>query len=63
MEESNTQNAIRLTDWLVLAFVVVVMGLLITDLGTNVMDILNRSRESVRSNSVPADVWLPDTHL
>jgi len=42
---------------------VVLMGLLITDLGTNVMDILNRSRESVRSNSVPADVWLPDTHL
>ncbi len=53
MEESNTQHAIRLTDWLLLAFVVVVMGLLITDLGTNVMDILDRSRESVQVSSAP----------
>ena len=47
MEESNTQNAIRLTDWLILAFVVVVMGLLIFDVGSNVMDTLNRSQEPI----------------
>ncbi len=56
MAESNTQNALRLTDWLILAFVVVVMGLLIADLGTNVMDILNRSQEPVQVSTAPADV-------
>jgi hypothetical protein len=56
MAESNTQNAIRLTDWLILAFVVVVMILLIVDLGGNVMDILNRSQQPVRVSTAPADV-------
>ena len=56
MEESNTQNAIRLTDWLVLAFVVVVMGLLIFDLGSNAIDILNRSQEPAGVGTTPAEV-------
>jgi hypothetical protein len=56
MAEGNTQNALRLTDWLILAFVVVVMSLLIVDLGTNVMDTLSRSREPVRVSTAPADV-------
>ena len=62
MAESNTQDAFRLTDWLILAFVVVAMGLLITDLGTNVMDILDRSQEPVQSHSAPADLWISDAH-
>jgi len=62
MAESNTQDAFRLTDWLILAFVVVAMGLLITDLGTNVMDILDRSQEPAQSNSAPADLWISDAH-
>lgn len=52
MAESNTQNAIRLTDWLILAFVAVVMSLLIVDLGSNVMDILNRSQEQVPARTL-----------
>ena len=56
MEESNTQNAIRLTDWLILAFVVVVMGLLVFDVGSNVIEIMNRGGESVRVGTNPADV-------
>jgi hypothetical protein len=56
MAESNTQNAIRLTDWLILAFVMVVMSLLIVDLGGNVMDILKRSREPARDSTAPADI-------
>jgi len=56
MAESNTQNAFHLTDWLILAFVVVVMSLLITDLGTNVADILNRSQEPVQVGTAPTDV-------
>ncbi len=56
MAEGNTQNALRLTDWLILAFVVVTMSLLIVDLGTNVMDTLSRNREPVRVGTAPADV-------
>ena len=55
MAESNAQNAIRLTDWLILAFVVVVMSLLIVDLGSNVIDIMNRSQETVGVGTTPAD--------
>ena len=55
MAESNTQNAFRLTDWLILAFVVVVMSLLIVDLSSNAMDALSRSREPVRDSTAPAD--------
>jgi len=55
MAEGNTQNALRLTDWLILAFVVVTMSLLIVDLGTNIMDTL-RSRDPVRVSTAPADV-------
>ena len=63
MAESNNQNALRLTDWLILAFVVVVMCLLIADLSTNVMDILDRSREHVLSTSAPVEGSLPEIHL
>jgi hypothetical protein len=56
MAEGNTQNALRLTDWLILAFVVVTMSLLIVDLGTNVMDTLSRSRDPVRVSTAHADV-------
>jgi hypothetical protein len=56
MAENNTENATRLTDWLILVFVVVVMGLLIVDLGGNVTDILKRGREPARDSTAPADV-------
>ena len=56
MAEGNTQNALRLTDWLILAFVVVTMSLLIVDLGTNVMDTLSRGRDPARVSTAPADV-------
>jgi len=56
MAESNPQNAFRLTDWLILAFVVVVMGLLVVDLSGNVMDILDRGQEPVQGDSTPANV-------
>ena len=56
MAEGNTQNALRLTDWLILAFVVVTMSLLIVDLGSNVLDTLNRSRDPVRVSTAPVDV-------
>jgi len=54
MAESNTQDAFRLTDWLILAFVVVVMGLLITDLGSNVMDVLIRGQEPIPAAPIRA---------
>ncbi len=37
MAESDTKNTGRLTDWIILIFVLVVMGLLIVDLGSNVV--------------------------
>ena len=45
MAESDTQNAGRLTDWIILIFVLVVMGLLITDLGSNVVDTSEGDRQ------------------
>jgi hypothetical protein len=36
MAESDTQNTGRLTAWIILIFVLVVMGLLIADLGSNI---------------------------
>ncbi len=44
MEEKTTHRTTRLTDWLILAFVLVVMGLLLTDIGGNVKDVLDRER-------------------
>lgn len=44
MAESATKNARRLTDWIILVFVLVVMGLLIADLGSNVMSLISRDR-------------------
>ena len=55
MAESNAQSALRLTDWLLLAFVVVVMGLLIGDLSGNVIDILNRSQDPAQVGSAPVN--------
>ena len=45
MAEGTTENATRLRDWIILIFVLVVMGLLITDIGGNVKDIFDRNQE------------------
>ena len=45
MAEGTTKNPIRLRDWIILIFVLVVMGLLITDSCGNVEDILDRNQE------------------
>ena len=45
MAKDTTENPIRLRDWILLVFVLVVMGLLIADIGGNVQDILDRKAE------------------
>ena len=47
MAEKDNTRASRLTDWIILVFVLVVMGLLIVDLGTNVMSTMERDRVPV----------------
>ena len=42
MEEPTTENPIRVRDWVILILVLIVMGLLITDIGGNVVDLLDR---------------------
>lgn len=44
MAKDTTENPIRLRDWIILVFVLVVMGPLIADIGGNVHDILDRNR-------------------
>lgn len=43
MAETDTRKTSRLTDWVILIFVLVVMGLLIADLGSNLEGELDRS--------------------
>ena len=45
MAESNSENTGRLTDWIILIFVLVVMSLLIVDLGSNVVGTSERDRQ------------------
>lgn len=52
MAEGTAENPIRLRDWVILIFVLVVMGLLITDIGGNVKDIIDRIQE-------PASMTIP----
>jgi hypothetical protein len=47
MAEKDNTRASRLTDWIILVFVLVVMGLLVVDLGTNVMSTMERDRVPV----------------
>jgi hypothetical protein len=55
MAKDTTENPIRLRGWIILVFVLVVMGLLIADIGGNVQDILDRNRElTPASNSSPS---------
>ena len=44
MAEKDNTRASRLTDWIILVFVLMVMVLLIVDLGTNVMSTMERDR-------------------
>ena len=44
MAEKDNTRARRLTAWIILVFVLVVMGLLIVDLGTNLMSTMERDR-------------------
>ena len=53
MAESDTQNTGRLTDWIILIFVLVVMGLLIADLGSNVEGELDRGNRPDGTNAAP----------
>jgi len=54
MAESNTQNTGRLTAWIILIFVLVVMGLLIADLGSNIEGELDRSNRPDGTNAATA---------
>ena len=62
MAESDTQNTGRLTAWIILIFVLVVMGLLIADLGSNIEGELDRSNrpDGTMLNMVTCQAtWLP----
>jgi len=55
MAEGDTQNTGRLTNWIILVIVLVVMGLLIADLGSNVMAALDRNdRPNGENATAPA---------
>jgi hypothetical protein len=56
MAESNSRQLIRPTDWLILVFVLVVMGMLIIDLGGNVMETVDRDKEAHPVKTSPPDV-------
>jgi len=45
MAEKDNTRARRLTDWIILVFVLVVMGLLIADLSSNVLSTVAGDRE------------------
>ena len=47
MAESNPEKPRRLTDWAILVFVLVVMGLLVADLYTNVVETADQGRRTV----------------
>jgi hypothetical protein len=49
MATSDTKNPRRLTDWVILIFVLVVMGLLVADLSENVQS------ETERQSSISLD--------
>jgi hypothetical protein len=59
MAESDTQNTRRLTDWIILIFVLVVMGLLIADLGSNLEGELDRGNRP--DGTTPANAEYPDS--
>jgi hypothetical protein len=59
MAEGTTEDAIRLRDWIILIFVLVVMGLLITDIGGNVKDIFDRNQEPASMRPAPTDIFSP----
>ena len=46
MAENEQRPPIRLSDWLILIFVLVVMGLLIAEISGNVKDIRDRDRQT-----------------
>ncbi len=56
MAESNSRQLIRPTEWLILVFVLVVMGMLIIDLGGNVMETIDRDKEAHPVKTSPPDV-------
>ncbi len=45
MATSDTKNTGRLIDWIILVFVLIVMGLLIADLGSNVVETSGQHRK------------------
>jgi len=55
MAESDTQDTGRLTAWVILIFVLVVMGLLIADLGSNIESELDRSNRPDVTNAATAE--------
>jgi len=63
MAESDTQNSGRLTDWIILIFVLVVMGLLIADLGSNLEGELDRGNRPAGTTSANAEYPDSSAHL
>ena len=55
MAESDTQDTGRLTAWIILIFVLVVMGLLIVDLGSNIESELDRSNRPDVTNAATTE--------
>ena len=58
MAETTSENPIRLRDWVILILVLVVMGLLITDMGRNVSDLVDRDNEATTEGSASPDTSL-----
>ena len=54
MAEGDIQNTRRVTDWIILVFVLVVMGLLIADLGSNLEGELDRGNRSDSTDAATA---------
>lgn len=59
MAKDTAENQIRLRDWILLIFVLVAMGLLISDIGVNVRDIIDRNPEPASVTPAPAVSYSP----
>ena len=59
MAKDTAENQIRLRDWILLIFVLVTMGLLISDIGVNVKDIIDRNPEPASVTPAPTIAYSP----